>query len=47
MTDMSEAQVKKQLAAEEEKRLKDGGIALNKTSASSFIALGLEVEEFQ
>ncbi|PPQ81774.1 hypothetical protein CVT26_010082 [Gymnopilus dilepis] len=45
--DISEAQVRKQLAAEEESRLKSGGVSLNNISASSFIALGLEIEEFQ
>ncbi|PPQ76859.1 hypothetical protein CVT26_001497 [Gymnopilus dilepis] len=44
---ISEAQVKKELAAEEEKRLKAGGISLNNTSAASFVGLGLEIEEFQ
>ncbi|PPR01605.1 hypothetical protein CVT26_013324 [Gymnopilus dilepis] len=44
---ISEAQVKKQLAAEEEQRLKAGGVSLNSTSPSSFIAIGLEIEESQ
>ncbi|PPR02783.1 hypothetical protein CVT26_009394 [Gymnopilus dilepis] len=44
---ISEARVKKELASEEEKRIKAGGISLNNTSAASFIGLGLEIEEFQ
>ena len=47
VADISEARVKKQLSHEEEARLKSGGIALNRTSAASFIALGLEIEEYQ
>ncbi|PPQ81349.1 hypothetical protein CVT26_014500 [Gymnopilus dilepis] len=44
---ITEAQAKKELAAEEEKRLAEGGVALHGTSASSFISLGLEIEESQ
>ncbi|PPQ77497.1 hypothetical protein CVT26_006143 [Gymnopilus dilepis] len=44
---ISEAKVKKQLAEEEEKRLKAGGISLNNTSAASFVTLGLDIEETQ
>ncbi|PPQ97896.1 hypothetical protein CVT26_013070 [Gymnopilus dilepis] len=44
---ISEVRVRKELAAEEEKRLKSGGISLNSTSAASFIGLGLEIEESQ
>lgn len=44
---VSEARVKKQLAEEEENRLKDGGVSLNNMSAASFVGLGLEIEETQ
>ncbi|PPR02839.1 hypothetical protein CVT26_009581 [Gymnopilus dilepis] len=44
---ISEARAKKELAAEEAKRLADGEISLHKTSASSFVAIGLEIEETQ
>ena len=44
---LSEAKVKKQLADEEEKRLKAGGVSLHNTSAASFVSLGLEIEETQ
>ena len=45
--DISEVQVRKQLATEEEERLKSGGVSLNNTSAAAFITIGLEVEESQ
>ncbi|PPQ76891.1 hypothetical protein CVT26_000661 [Gymnopilus dilepis] len=44
---LSEVQVKKALATEEEERLKSGGVSLHNTSAATFIGLGLEIEEFQ
>jgi len=44
---MTEAQAKKELAKEEERRLAGGGELLHTTSASSFIVLGLEIEETQ
>ena len=44
---VSEAQVKKELAEEEERRLAAGGISPHNTSAASFLALGLEIEETQ
>jgi hypothetical protein len=44
---LTEAQVKKDLAEEEEQRLQDGGISLHEITASSFVAGGLELEEFQ
>jgi len=47
MIAMSEAQVKKELAEEEEKRLVAGGVSLHNTSAASFIVLGLEIEDTQ
>jgi len=39
--------VKKELADEEEKRLAAGGISPHNTSAASFVALGLEIEDAQ
>ena len=47
MVAISEAQVKKELAEEEERRLAAGGISPHNTSAASFLALGLEIEETQ
>ncbi|KAF9536497.1 hypothetical protein CPC08DRAFT_652100, partial [Agrocybe pediades] len=44
---ISEAQVKKQLADEEKKRIDNGGKALHAISAWSFLSLGLELEELQ
>lgn len=44
---LSEAQVQKELADEEETRLASGGAALHETSPSSFISMGLELEEAQ
>ena len=44
---MSEAQVKKELAAEEERRIKEGGHSLHETSAAVFIQMGLDLEEAQ
>ena len=44
---ISKAQVKKELAEEEEKRLASGGVSLHNTSAASFIVLGLEIEDTQ
>lgn len=44
---LSEAQAQKELADEEETRLASGGVALHETSPSSFIAMGLELEEAQ
>ena len=44
---MTEAQARKELAEEEERRLAAGGISLHVTSASSFIIMGLEIEEAQ
>jgi len=35
------------LAEDEEKRLAAGGVSLHATSASSFIVMGLEIEEMQ
>ncbi|KDR65407.1 hypothetical protein GALMADRAFT_148720 [Galerina marginata CBS 339.88] len=44
---LSEAQVKKELAEEEERRLAQGGVSLHATSAWSFIQMGLDLEETQ
>jgi hypothetical protein len=44
---LSEAQVKKDLATEEEALLVAGGVRLHATTASMFIVIGLELEEGQ
>ena len=44
---MTEAQARMELAKDEERRLAAGGELLHATSASSFIVLGLEIEEIQ
>ena len=44
---MTEAQAKRELAEEEERRLAAGGTFLHATSASSFAIMGLEIEETQ
>ncbi|KAF9522288.1 hypothetical protein CPB83DRAFT_777307, partial [Crepidotus variabilis] len=44
---MTEAKAKKELAAEEERRLADGGDSLHATSASTFIIMGLDIEDSQ
>ncbi|PPQ77567.1 hypothetical protein CVT26_006159 [Gymnopilus dilepis] len=44
---ITEAQAKKELATDEEKRLSDGGAVLHSTSAPAFVSLGLEIEETQ
>jgi hypothetical protein len=44
---MTEAQAKKELAQEEESQRAAGGAPLHSTSASSFIIMGLEIEETQ
>jgi len=44
---ISEAQVKKTLADDEAARLAAGGLTLHATSASSFLIVGLELEEVQ
>jgi len=43
----TEAQVRKELAAQEERRLRDGGVALNNTAPSAFLVSGLELEDTQ
>ncbi|KDR70910.1 hypothetical protein GALMADRAFT_144380 [Galerina marginata CBS 339.88] len=44
---LTEAQVRKDLADEEEERLVRGGSSVHATSASSFVVLGLELEAVQ
>lgn len=44
---LSEAEVRKELAELEAARLAKGGIALHKTTAVTFLTLGLELEESQ
>jgi len=44
---ISESEVKKTLALEETARLESGGLAINATSASGFLILGLELEDVQ
>ncbi|PPQ99631.1 hypothetical protein CVT26_009186 [Gymnopilus dilepis] len=45
--DLSEARVRKELAEEEEHRIKEGGLSLHETPAAVFIQMGLELEEAQ
>jgi len=44
---ISESQVRKELAREEEERLAGGGIALHGTSVSAFVVHALELEDAQ
>lgn len=44
---LSEADVRKELAKEEEARLSNGGYALHQTSPAAFLSLGLELEDLQ
>ena len=44
---MTEAQVKKELAEEEEEQLANGGSSLHATSAAEFVAMGLDLEHAQ
>lgn len=44
---MTETRVRKDLQSEEEARLRQGGESLHVTSASSFVMLGLDLEEVQ
>ncbi|KDR81126.1 hypothetical protein GALMADRAFT_61075 [Galerina marginata CBS 339.88] len=44
---ISEAQVKKEMADEEESRLAAGGVSLHATSAGTFVQLGLDLEDTQ
>jgi hypothetical protein len=44
---ISDAQVRKELALEEEARIAGGGVLLHATSASAFVYLALELEDLQ
>ncbi|KAF8907258.1 hypothetical protein CPB84DRAFT_1744643 [Gymnopilus junonius] len=44
---MSKAQIKKELAEEEECRIAEGGVSLHETLAAGFIQMGLDLEEAQ
>jgi len=44
---MTEAQAKKELVEDEERRLAAGGTSLHSTSASSFIVMALDIEDTQ
>jgi hypothetical protein len=44
---LTEAQVQKDLAEEEESRIASGGVVLHETSPSAFLVLGLELEDAQ
>jgi len=44
---MTEAQVRKELAEDEERRLQAGGISLNETTQAAFLISGLELEDMQ
>ncbi|PPR04026.1 hypothetical protein CVT26_001447 [Gymnopilus dilepis] len=46
-THLSEAQVRKELADEEERRIKEGGVSLHETAPAVFVQMGLELEEAQ
>ena len=47
LTALTETQVRNQLHLEEEKKIADGDEALHATSPSSFIMLGLDLEDSQ
>lgn len=44
---MSEAEARRDLLKEEEKRLAEGGAVLHETSAASFVMMGLDIEDAQ
>ena len=44
---MTEAQAKKELVEDEKRRVEAGGTSLHSISASSFIIMGLDIEETQ
>ncbi|KAF9551575.1 hypothetical protein CPC08DRAFT_738301 [Agrocybe pediades] len=46
-SNISEKQVRKELADEDEDALRGGAVMLHKTSASAFLTLGLELEDIQ
>lgn len=47
MVDLTEAQVRKELAEEEESRVAEGGVVLHETSAASFLVIALNLEDSQ
>ncbi|KAF9054775.1 hypothetical protein BJ165DRAFT_1321710, partial [Panaeolus papilionaceus] len=47
MATMTEAEAKKELAEEEEERIKKGGVSYHETSASSFVCAAIEIEDSQ
>ena len=46
-SDLTEAEVRKELNLDEERRLASGGVMLHGTSAGSFIMMGLDIEDTQ
>ncbi|KDR65401.1 hypothetical protein GALMADRAFT_81900, partial [Galerina marginata CBS 339.88] len=46
-TSLTESQIRKELADEEELHLANGGISLHATSASAFLTMGLDLEHIQ
>jgi hypothetical protein len=46
-SDLTEAEVRRELNLEEECQLASGGVMIHGTSASSFIMMGLDIEETQ
>ncbi|KAF9038718.1 hypothetical protein BJ165DRAFT_1308956, partial [Panaeolus papilionaceus] len=44
---MTEAEVKKELAEEEEERIKNGGVSYHETPASTFVSAAIEIEDLQ
>ena len=44
---MTEAQARKELALDEERRLALGGVAYHSTTAATFVTMALEIEESQ
>lgn len=47
LADLTEGEVRKELASKEEQRLAKGGVLLHKTSAAAFVQMGLELEDAQ
>jgi hypothetical protein len=46
-SDLTEAEVRKDLNLDEECRLASGGVMLHGTSACSFVMMGLDIEDTQ
>jgi len=44
---MTEAEVRKEFAEEEERRLEEGEEPVHQTTPSAFVFLGVELEDFQ